>query len=37
MTFWSSFRSLRLRLWDEASRRLVGWRELRELRQASAR
>ncbi|MEC8253480.1 MAG: fatty acid desaturase [Planctomycetota bacterium] len=37
MTFWSSFRSMRLRLWDEASRRLVTWREFRELRQAAAR
>jgi omega-6 fatty acid desaturase (delta-12 desaturase) len=32
MTFWSSFRSLNLRLWDEASRKLVGWRHLRALR-----
>jgi omega-6 fatty acid desaturase (delta-12 desaturase) len=37
MTFWSSFRSLRLRLWDEASRRLVGWNDLRQLRRASVR
>jgi len=34
MTLWSSFRSLNLRLWDEASRKLVGWRHLRGLRQA---
>ena len=33
MTFWSSFRAMRLRVWDEASRRLVTWRELRELRE----
>lgn len=32
MTFWSSFRSLNLRLWDEASCKLVGWRHLRALR-----
>ena len=37
MTFWSSFRSLRLRLLDEASRRLVTWRQLRKLRQAAPR
>lgn len=36
MTFWSSFRSMRLRLWDEASRKLVGWRQLREIRAALA-
>lgn len=37
MTFWSSFASLRLRLWDETSRRLVSWRELRQMRRALAR
>lgn len=36
MTLWSSFRSMNLRLWDEASRKLVGWRHLRGLRQAGA-
>ena len=36
MTFRSSFRSLRLRLWDEGSQRLVGWRHLRQLRRAKA-
>jgi acyl-lipid omega-6 desaturase (Delta-12 desaturase) len=36
MTLWSSCRSLRLRLWDEASRKLVGWRDLRALRQRSS-
>ena len=36
MTFWSSFRSLRLRLWDEASRKLVGWRQLRAIRRAES-
>ena len=37
MTFWSSFASLRLRLWDETSRRLVSWSELRQMRRALAR
>ncbi|MGH8481214.1 MAG: fatty acid desaturase [Nevskiaceae bacterium] len=32
LTLWSSFKSLRLRLWDEASRKLVGYRDLRQLR-----
>ena len=32
LTFWESFKTLRLRLWDEASRKLVGYRHLRELR-----
>ena len=36
MTFRSSFRSLRLRLWDEGSQRLVGWRHLRQLRRRKA-
>jgi len=36
MTLWTSFRSLRLRLWDEASRKLVDWRHLRALRQRGA-
>ena len=29
VTFFSSFRSLRLRLWDEANNRLIGFRELK--------
>jgi len=36
MTFRSSFRSLSLRLWDEGSQRLVGWRHLRQIRRAKA-
>lgn len=32
LTLWSSFKSMNLRLWDEASRKLVGYRHLRELR-----
>ncbi len=31
LTFWSSLKCLRLRLWDEQNRRLVGFRELRRL------
>lgn len=34
LTFWASVKSLHLRLWDEQSRRLVGYRELREARKA---
>jgi omega-6 fatty acid desaturase (delta-12 desaturase) len=37
MTFWSSFRSVNLRLWDEASKKLVGFRHLRLMRQAGSR
>lgn len=36
MTLWSSFKSLRLRLWDEASRKLVGFAHLRGLRRATS-
>lgn len=32
MTLWSSLRSLGLRLWDESSKRLVGFRHVRRLR-----
>ncbi|MBC8479065.1 MAG: fatty acid desaturase [FCB group bacterium] len=35
ITLISSLKSLRLRLWDEKNRRLIGWRELRRYRQAS--
>ena len=35
MTLWSSFRSINLRLWDEASRKLVGFRHLRAIRQTA--
>lgn len=37
MTFWSSFRSVNLRLWDETSQKLVGFRHLRLMRQAASR
>ena len=32
LTLWKSFRSLSLRLWDEESRKLVGYREARKKR-----
>jgi len=32
LTFWSSLKTLQLRLWDEGQRKLVGYRRLRELR-----
>lgn len=32
LTFWASLKSLRLRLWDEQQRKLVGYRRMRELR-----
>jgi acyl-lipid omega-6 desaturase (Delta-12 desaturase) len=32
LTLWQSFKTLRLRLWDEGTRKLVGYRHLRELR-----
>jgi len=32
MTFWSSLRSLQLRLWDEQQRKLVGYRRMRQVR-----
>jgi acyl-lipid omega-6 desaturase (Delta-12 desaturase) len=34
MTLWTSVRSMNLRLWDEGSRKLVGYRHLRALRKA---
>jgi omega-6 fatty acid desaturase (delta-12 desaturase) len=34
LTFWASFKTLRLRLWDEASRKLVGYRHVRQLRKS---
>jgi acyl-lipid omega-6 desaturase (Delta-12 desaturase) len=34
ITFFSSLKSLRLRLWDEESRQLVGYREMRARRRA---
>ena len=35
ITFWSSFRTLQYRLWDEERGELVGYRRLRELRRAA--
>ena len=32
MTLWSSVRSLGLRLWDESSKKLVGFRHVRKIR-----
>ena len=32
LTLWSSFKTLRLRLWDESTRKLVGYRHLRQVR-----
>jgi omega-6 fatty acid desaturase (delta-12 desaturase) len=35
LTIWSSFKSLRLRLWDEERRCLVGWNVLRQYRKTA--
>ena len=32
LTFWSSFKTLRLRLWDEANQKMVGWEALKRYR-----
>lgn len=32
LTLWSSFKTLRLRLWDESTHKLVGYRHLRQVR-----
>jgi omega-6 fatty acid desaturase (delta-12 desaturase) len=32
MSLWCSLRTIGLRLWDESSKKLVGWRHLRALR-----
>ena len=37
VTFWSSLGLARLRLWDERTKKLVGFRRLRELRRKGAR
>jgi omega-6 fatty acid desaturase (delta-12 desaturase) len=37
MTLWDGLRSLGLRLWDESSKKLVGYRHLRERRRAERR
>jgi omega-6 fatty acid desaturase (delta-12 desaturase) len=34
MGLWQSLRSLGLRLWDESSKKLVGWRHMRQLKRA---
>ncbi len=36
LTFWSSFKTLRLRLWDEANKRMVGWEALKKYRKQTA-
>jgi omega-6 fatty acid desaturase (delta-12 desaturase) len=36
LTMWSAFKTLRLTLWDETSGRMIGFRELRQLKQARA-
>lgn len=36
MTLLGSIRSLSLRLWDESSRKLVGWRHVRQLQRVAA-
>ncbi|MFY9345592.1 MAG: fatty acid desaturase [Planctomycetota bacterium] len=35
MSMWCAMRTLGLRLWDESSKKLVGWRHLRALRQSN--
>lgn len=35
LTFWSAFRTMRLRLWDEDRKKLIGWREFRALQIAA--
>jgi omega-6 fatty acid desaturase (delta-12 desaturase) len=35
LTLWDGLRSVRLKLWDEDSRRLIGWREARRMRQGA--
>ena len=36
ITFFASFKSMTLRLWDEQNRQLIGYRRLRQLRRAMA-
>jgi omega-6 fatty acid desaturase (delta-12 desaturase) len=36
LTIWDGLRSVRLKLWDEDSSRLVGWREVRDFSPAQA-
>ena len=31
LTLWTSLKSMRLRLWDEEARRMVGWEVLKKL------
>lgn len=35
LTLWESVRTFSLKVWDEESRRLIGWRELRRKRKAA--
>lgn len=37
ITFWSSFKTLSLRLWDEQHKKLVGFRRIHEIRQQQRR
>jgi omega-6 fatty acid desaturase (delta-12 desaturase) len=37
ITLWSSFKTMNLRLWDEGSKKLVGYRHLRQMRAQQAR
>ncbi len=37
VTLWSSFKTMNLRLWDEGSRKLVSYRQARELRKQARR
>lgn len=36
LTMWSAFKTLRLTLWDETSGRMIGFRELRQLKHSRA-
>lgn len=36
LTMWESIRTFSLKLWDEERRRLIGWRELRQLKRQAA-
>lgn len=35
LTFWTAWRSLRLTLWDEANKRMIGFRDLRRMQRLS--
>ncbi len=36
LTFWTAWRSLRLTLWDEANKRMIGFRDLRRMQRHAA-